>query len=55
MANTYTKIYIEVVFAVRNRQRLIPPLWKAELYKYKTDIIHNLDHKLRQPNSMLCP
>ena len=34
MANTYTQIYIQFVFAVQNRVSLIQPTWKDELYKY---------------------
>ena len=34
MANTYTQLYIHVVFAVKNRQSLIHKDWKDELYKY---------------------
>lgn len=34
MANTYTQLYIHVVFAVKNRQSLIHKEWKDELYKY---------------------
>ncbi len=46
MANTYTKIYIQVVFAVQNRKCLILESWKDELYKYITAIIQNSGHKL---------
>ena len=33
MANTYTQIYIQVVFAVEWRQSLIAPEHKEELHK----------------------
>lgn len=46
MANTYTKIYLHIVFAVQNRNSLIQPEWKDELYKYITGIIKNNGHKL---------
>ena len=36
MANTYTQIYIQVVFAVQGRQNLIRPERKEELHKYIT-------------------
>jgi REP element-mobilizing transposase RayT len=52
MANTYTKIHIQAVFAVRNRQSLISAIWKDELYKYMTGIIQNHDHKVLQINGM---
>ena len=41
MANTYSKIYLHVVFAVKNRQSLIRKQFKEELYKYITGIVQN--------------
>jgi len=52
MANTYTQIHIQVVFAVQNRQSLIRDEWKDELFKYITSIIQNNEHKLLQINGM---
>ena len=52
MANTYTQIHIQTVFAVQNRRSLIKPEWKDELYKYITGIIQNHQHKLLQINGM---
>ena len=46
MANTYTQIYIQCVFAVQNRISLIKNEWKDELYKYMTGIINQHEHKL---------
>jgi REP-associated tyrosine transposase len=46
MANTYTQIYLHLVFAVQNRISLIQPRWKDELYKYITGIVKNNGHKL---------
>ena len=46
MANTYTQIHIHFVFAVKFRRGLISNEWKAELYKYITEIIQSNDHKL---------
>ncbi|MCX8105780.1 MAG: IS200/IS605 family transposase [Ignavibacterium album] len=46
MANTYTQIYLHIVFAVQNRISLIHPQWKNDLYKYITGIIQNNGHKL---------
>jgi hypothetical protein len=39
MANTYTQIYIQVVFAVQGRQNLIRKEHKEELHKYITGIV----------------
>lgn len=46
MANTFTQIYLHIVFAVQNRTSLISSEWKDELYKYITGIIQNNKHKL---------
>ena len=46
MADAYTRIYIQVVFAVKNRKALIQPAWENELYKYITGIIQNKGQKL---------
>lgn len=46
MANTFTQIYLHLVFAVQNRISLIQPAWKDELYKYITGIVQNNGHKL---------
>ena len=52
MANTYTQIHLQIVFAVKHRQCLIHPSWKDELFKYMTGIIQNHDHKVIQINGM---
>ena len=46
MANTYSQIYIQVVFAVAARQQLIRPEFKEELHKYITGIISERQQKL---------
>ncbi|MGB4959206.1 MAG: IS200/IS605 family transposase [Saprospiraceae bacterium] len=52
MANTYTQIHIQAVFAVENRISLVNPEWKDELYRYITGIIQHYDHKVLQINGM---
>ena len=52
MANTYTQLYVHIVFAVKNRQSLIPKRHKAELHKYITGIITNKKQTVIQINSM---
>jgi REP element-mobilizing transposase RayT len=52
MANTYSQIYIQVVFAVQNRKSLISPDWETELYKYITGIVTHKDQKLIAINGM---
>jgi len=52
MANTYSQIYIHIVFAVKGRDNLISPKRKDELYKYITGIISNEGQKLIAINGM---
>jgi len=53
MANTYTQIYIHVVFAVEGRQNLIKPEHNDELQKYITGIVSGQKQKLIAINNML--
>jgi len=46
MANTFTQMYIQFVFAVQNRISLIQSEWKDELFKYITGIVQKNKHKL---------
>lgn len=52
MANTYTQIYIHIVFAVKGRENLIRSAWKENLHKYITGIVKNSGQKLIVINSM---
>lgn len=52
MANTYTQIYLHLIFAVKFRTGIIQNKWKEELYKYITGIIHSNNHKLLIINGM---
>lgn len=52
MANTYSQIYIQIVFAVQNRNALIDFSWENELYKYITGIVQNRGQKLISINGM---
>ncbi len=46
MANTYTQIYIQIVFAVKGRQNLIRKQHREELHKFITGIVSNRGQKL---------
>ena len=46
MANTYSQIYIHIVFAVQGRQNLIPKSKREELQKYITGIVQNRGQKM---------
>ena len=52
MPNTYTKLHIQFVFAVKYRASLIHNEWKEDLHKYITGIFQKNDHKMLQINSM---
>jgi putative transposase len=52
MANTYTQLYIQFVFAVQNRISLINENWQTDLYKYMTGIIEQQEHKLFSINGI---
>ncbi|MFZ5430321.1 MAG: IS200/IS605 family transposase [Bacteroidota bacterium] len=46
MADTYSQIYIQVVFAVQNRNSLIQKSWEEDLYKYITGIVQIKGQKM---------
>lgn len=46
MANTYTQVYIQIVFAVKGRQNVIPKENREELHKFITGIVNNRNQKL---------
>lgn len=52
MANTYTQIHLQFVFAVKHRHSLINTSWKQELYSYISGIIEKQGHKLLAINGM---
>ena len=52
MANTFSQIYLQFVFAVRNRQYLIPKENKEELHKYFTGLVKNRNAKMLAVHSM---
>jgi len=52
MANTYTQIYIQYVFAVQNRASLINEQWQIQLFKYISGITEKQEHKLFAINGM---
>ncbi len=52
MANTYTQIYIMLVFGTKGRNNLITDEHEEEIYKYISGIIRNKAQKLLQINGM---
>ncbi|MFH0989633.1 MAG: IS200/IS605 family transposase [bacterium] len=52
MANTFSQIYIQIVFTVKGRQNLLRRDNKDELHKYMSGIIRNNKQKLLRINSV---
>jgi REP element-mobilizing transposase RayT len=52
MANTYTQLFIQIVFSPWGRASMILPKHKDELQMYATGIIQNRKHKLLAINFM---
>ncbi|HEY9004308.1 MAG TPA: IS200/IS605 family transposase [Mucilaginibacter sp.] len=52
MANTFSQIYLQFVFAVQHRQSLIPKQHKEELHKYITGLVQNRKAKMLAVNCM---
>jgi REP element-mobilizing transposase RayT len=46
MANTFSQIYLQFVFAVQYRQQLIPKAHKEELHKYITGLVQRRNVKM---------
>lgn len=46
MPNTYSQIYIQIVFAVKGRENLISKVHGEELHKYITGIVQNRGKKM---------
>jgi REP element-mobilizing transposase RayT len=52
MPNTFSQIYIQIVFAVKNRDSIIEKSWEEELYKYITGIVQNKQQKMLAINGV---
>jgi putative transposase len=52
MANTFTQIHIQAVFAVSFRECMIQENWEKYLYEYITGIIRKNQHKLLSIDGM---
>jgi putative transposase len=46
MSNTYTQLYVQMVFVVQGRQNLISKQYREELHKYLTGIVQNRGNKM---------
>jgi REP element-mobilizing transposase RayT len=52
MAGTFTQLYIQIVFAVKGREKLIAKSWKLQLNEYISGIIRNKNQKAIIVNGM---
>lgn len=52
MPDTYSQIYIQIVFAVKSRKALINNAWEERIYKYITGIVQNNGQKMLSINGM---
>src|SRR6186997_2655153 len=52
MDNTFSRIYLQFVFAVKRRQSLIAPENKEELHKYITGLVQKRNAKMLAVNCM---
>jgi len=52
MANSYSQIFIQVVFAVKHRDVVIKTEWEERLYQYITGIVQNKGQKMLAINGM---
>ena len=46
MADSFSQVYLQIVFAVKNREALIRPEFEEKLHKYITGIIQGQKHKM---------
>jgi len=52
MAGTFSQIYIQIVFAVQDRESMIQSAWREELFKYISGIVRNKGQKMLAINGM---
>ena len=45
MPDTFSQLYIQIVFAVKKREKLIDSSWEPKLHKYISGIASNSDQK----------
>ena len=52
MADTFSQIYIHLVFSVKERQNVIHKTWREELFKYVSGIVKGKDQKVFEIGGM---
>lgn len=46
MPNTYTQLHIHLIFAVKNRDAAIKPVFREEIERYMTGVLQGNNHKM---------
>lgn len=46
MANTYTQLFVQIVYAVKGRQNFILPPYRETLQQYTTGVLQNDKHRM---------
>ncbi len=44
MANTYKKLYLQIIFAVKNREAMLHKSWRRDLFQYMSGIVNQRKH-----------
>jgi putative transposase len=52
MANTYSQLYVHIVFSVKNREHLINSKYKEEIHKYISGIAKQYESRVLKINCM---
>ena len=52
MANTYTQIHIQSVFAVKYRAALLDKAWRGRMFQYMIGIMNHLGHRTLAVNGV---
>jgi len=52
MSDTFSQLYVQLVFSPKFRQALILPEWEDELYKYITGVLQQQGQKMLAINGM---
>ena len=45
MANTYTQLFVHIIFSTKSREKLLSSSFREELFKYISEIINQKDQK----------
>jgi REP element-mobilizing transposase RayT len=52
MSNTYSQLYVQLIFVVKKRRKGIKPQWEKNLYKYIGKLIYDYGQQLLEINGI---